>query len=303
MNQYLAFDIGGTQIKYGIVDEAGNIMSHGLMDTEAYKGGPSIINKVINKGKSMLKDHSFKGVGISTAGQVDFNNGKIVGAGPTIPNYTGVEIKKLVTEALGLPVEVRNDVDCAALGEQWLGGHDVNNFIALTVGTGIGGAIAIDGQMYSGHSFSAGEWGYMLVEGEQFEKVASVSGLINLARKYKEDRDWTGKEIFALYDEGDKDIKLAVNTFFKHLAIGITNLIYIFNPEKVIVGGGVTARGDKFLKEVRQEVQKYAQPSIYKNTEIVLAKLSNHAGMVGAVYNFLKRQQSLGNTNVSQHQC
>ncbi|MBS4202218.1 ROK family protein [Bacillus sp. FJAT-49732] len=292
MNQYVAFDIGGTQIKYGIVDEAGNIISHGLMDTEAHKGGLSIIEKVIAKGQKIIQDYSVEGIAISTAGQVDFNTGTIVGAGDTIPNYTGVEIKKLVTEALGLPVEVRNDVDCAALGEQWLGGHDVNNFIALTVGTGIGGAIVIDGNMYSGHTFSAGEWGYMLIEGEPFEKVASVSGLINLARQFKEDREWTGKEIFALYDEGDADIKLAVDTFFKHLAIGITNLIYIFNPQKVIVGGGITARGERFLKEIQQEVQKYIQPSIYINTEIVLAKLSNHAGMVGAVYNFIKRRQS-----------
>jgi len=288
MKQYLAFDIGGTQIKYGIVDETGNILSHALMDTEAYLGGPSIIDKVIAKGKILIQNHPVEGIAISTAGQVDFNTGTIVGAGESIPNYTGVEIKHLVEKALGLPVEVRNDVDCAALGEQWLGRHNVNNFIALTIGTGIGGAIVIDGKMYSGHTFSAGEWGYMLIEGQQFEKVASVTGLINLARQYKEDRDWTGKEIFDLYDKGDADIKLAVDTFFKHLAIGITNLIYIFNPEKVIVGGGITARGEKLLQEIQHEVQKYILPSIYKNTDIVLAKLSNHAGMVGAVYNFIK---------------
>lgn len=290
MKQYLAFDIGGTQIKYGIVDEAGNIIFHSLMDTEAHRGGLSIIEKVINKGKSLLQNHFVEGIAISTAGQVDIHTGAIIGAGETIPNYTGVEIKRLVTEALRLPVEVRNDVDCAALGEQWLGGHNVNNFIALTIGTGIGGAIVIDGNMYSGHTFSAGEWGYMLVEGEPFEKVASVSGLIHLVQKYKEDRDWTGKEIFELYDGGDGKIKYAVDIFFKHLAIGITNLIYIFNPEKVIVGGGITSRGEKFLNEVKQEIQKYLLPSFYKNTEIVLANLSNHAGMVGAVYNFMKRR-------------
>ncbi|MBS4178926.1 ROK family protein [Lederbergia citrea] len=294
MKQYLAFDIGGTQIKYGLVDEAGNIISSELMDTEAYRGGPSIIEKVIEMGKKIIESHRVAGVAISTAGQVDINTGMIVGAGDTIPNYTGVEVRKLVSEALGLPVEVRNDVDCAALGEQWLGGHDVDNFIALTVGTGIGGAIVIDGKMYSGHSFSAGEWGYMLVEGKPFESVASVSGLISLANEYKEKRDWTGKEIFALYDEGDAEIKRAVNIFFKHLAIGISNLIYIFNPEKVIIGGGITARGEQFLQEVQGEVQKYLQPSFYKNTEIVLAKLSNHAGMVGAVYNFITRQNING---------
>lgn len=291
MKQYLAFDIGGTQIKYGIVSESGDIITHDVMDTEAHNGGPAIIDKVIAAGKRMMAEYPVDGAAISTAGQVNIHSGEIVGAGDTIPHYKGVEVKKLVSSALQLPVEVRNDVDCAALGEQWLGSHEADNFIALTVGTGIGGAIVIDGKMYSGHTFSAGEWGYMIVEGEPFEKVASVSGLITLAQKYKEDRDWTGIEIFELYDQGDAEITEAVNQFYKHLAIGISNLIYIFNPEKVIVGGGITARGDRFLQEVKSEVEKYLQPSFQQNTDIVLARLSNHAGMVGAVYNFLQRQK------------
>lgn len=288
MKHYLAFDIGGTQIKYGIVTENGEILSHFMMDTEAHLGGRAIIDKVIAAGKSIVADHSLSGIAISTAGQVNFHTGTIVAAGDTIPHYTGIEIKKLVSEALGLPVEVRNDVDCAALGEMWLGDHGSSNFIALTVGTGIGGAIVIDGKMYSGHSFSAGEWGYMLVDGEPFEKNASVSGLIQFANHYKEKRQWTGKEIFDLYDQDDEEIQMAVRQFFRYLAMGISNLIYIFNPEKVIIGGGITARGEKFLQEVKEEVEKYLLPSFNKNTEIVLANLSNHAGMVGAVYHFLQ---------------
>ena len=293
MKKYLAFDIGGTQIKYGVINENGEILTHAITDTNAHRGGPAIINSVIEVGKDVLKHQQIDGIAISTAGQVNIHTGVIVGAGDTIPEYVGVEIKKLVSEALGLPVEVRNDVDCAALGEQWLGGHEVDNFIALTVGTGIGGAIVIDGNMYSGHTFSAGEWGYMIVEGEPFEKVASISGLINLTKQYKDDRNWTGKDIFELYDAGDQDIKVAVEKFLKHLAIGISNLIYIFNPEKVIIGGGVTARGDKFLEEVQKEVNKYLLPSFYQNTDIVLARLSNHAGMAGAVHHFIKSQSNI----------
>jgi predicted NBD/HSP70 family sugar kinase len=291
MKHYLAFDIGGTQIKYGIVTEKGDILSHYIMDTEAQLGGRAIIDKLIAASKSIVSNHSLSGIAISTAGQVNFHTGTIVAAGETIPHYTGVEIKKLFSEALGLPVEVRNDVDCAALGEMWLGNHETSNFIALTVGTGIGGAIVIDGKMYAGHSFSAGEWGYMLVEGEPFEKNASVSGLIHFANQYKEKRQWTGKEIFDLYDQGDEEIQMAVRQFYRYLAIGISNLIYIFNPEKVIIGGGVTARGERFLRELQAEINNYLLPSFQKNTEIVLAKLSNHAGMIGAVYHFLHFQK------------
>lgn len=288
MKNYLAFDIGGTQIKYGIVTENGEILAHWIIDTEAHLGGGAIIEKVITMGKTIVTDYAVRGIAISTAGQVNFHTGTIVAAGETIPHYTGVEIKELVCEAIGLPVEVRNDVDCAALGEKWLGNHDSSNFIVLTVGTGIGGAIVIDGKMYSGHSFSAGEWGYMLVEGEPFEKNASMSGLIRFANHYKGTRQWTGKEIFDLYDQGDKQIQAAVRQFYRYFAIGISNLIYIFNPEKVIIGGGVTARGEKFLQEVQAEVNHYLLPSFQKNTEVVLAKLSNHAGMIGAVNHFIE---------------
>jgi predicted NBD/HSP70 family sugar kinase len=290
MKNFLAFDIGGTQIKYGIVTEKGEILSHWIMDTEAHFGGRAIIDKVITASKTTTANNAVSGIAISTAGQVNFHTGTIVAAGETIPEYTGVEIKKLVSQALGLSVEVRNDVDCAALGEMWLGDHDCRNFIALTVGTGIGGAIVIDGKMYAGHSFSAGEWGYMLVEGEPFEKNASMSGLIRFANRYREQRQWTGKEIFDFYDQGDEQIQEAVRQFYRYLAMGISNLIYIFNPEKVIIGGGVTARGERFLQEVQAEINNYLLPSFQRNTEVVLAKLSNHAGMIGAVYHFLDIQ-------------
>ena len=287
----MAFDIGGTQIKYGIVDENGSILAHYKMDTEAFLGGQAILQKVIEAGKVLMEDYRVEGVGISTAGQVDYHTGTVVGAGDTIPGYKGTKIKKLVEQALGLPVEVRNDVDCAALGEQWLGNHGVRSFIALTIGTGIGGAIVIDGRLYSGHTFSAGEWGYMIVEGKPFEKVASMSGLIDLAKTCKKDGEWTGRAVFDLYDDGDEEIKPAVQTFFRHLAIGIANLVYILNPEKVIIGGGISARGDRFLQEIKKETAKYLLPSFQENTELVLAKLSNHAGMAGAVYHFIEHKK------------
>jgi predicted NBD/HSP70 family sugar kinase len=290
MRNYLAFDIGGTHIKYGIVNEAGSIISHALMNTDAHLGGPAIIDRVIDVSKTLIESHPVIGIAISTAGQVDPNTGTILAASDSIPDYAGVEVKNLVSSALGLPVEVRNDVDCAGLGELWLGNHGASNFIALTVGTGVGGTIVINGEMYSGHTFSAGEWGYMHINGEPFEKNASISGLIRFAQQYKENRSWTGKEIFELYDAGDQNIKKAVAQFYTYLATGISNLIYTLNPEKVIIGGGITARGEQFLQEVRLSVQKHLQPNFYRNTEIVLAKLSNNAGLIGAVYNFLQKQ-------------
>lgn len=289
VKEYIAVDIGGTHIKYGIVNELGKVLSHGISDTEAHLGGQSIIEKVINLGLKFKNDNT-QGVAISSAGQINYETGIVVGASDAIPNYIGLNIKHLVADATDLPVEVRNDVDCAALCEQWLGDHRVKDFLTLTIGTGLGGAIVINQTMHSGHAFSAGEWGYMQIEGEQFEKVASITGLINMAKESVADRNWTGEEIFRLYDQEDNEMKQVVEKFYRHLAIGIGNLIYIFNPEKVVIGGGITGRGERFLREVQTEVKRQIPPAFYNSTEIVLAKHSNQSGMLGAVYHFKNRQ-------------
>jgi predicted NBD/HSP70 family sugar kinase len=290
MKQYIAFDIGGTHIKYGIVREDGKVVVSMLTDTDAYLGGLSIVLKLIQLSKGLLGSYKADGVAISTAGRVDADTGVILGASNNIPQYKGIELKKIISYELNLPVKVRNDAECAALCEQWLGDHGAENFLMLTVGTGVGGGIIINNQLYSGHSFSAGEWGYMRIEGEQFEKVASFPGLIRMAKEYKGGGEWTGKTIFDLYDQGDQEIGKAVSTFYKHLAIGIFNLLYVFDPEKVVIGGGIALRGDLFLKEIKEEVKKYAVESFYNRTKIVLAKHQNHSGMIGAVYHFTQER-------------
>ncbi|QWC22484.1 ROK family protein [Bacillus haikouensis] len=289
MKQYIAFDIGGTHIKYGIVKEGGSVAASFLVDTEAHLGGPAIVQKLIRLSRGLLKEYSVEGVAISTAGRLDADKGVILGASNNIPGYKGIDLKKLISEALNLRVEARNDADCAALCEHWLGNHGASSFIMLTVGTGVGGGIIINGELHSGHSFSAGEWGYMRIEGEQFEKVASFPGLIRMAKEYKGEQEWTGKEVFDAYDQGDPEIKKAVAKFYKHLAVGISNLIYIFDPEKVVIGGGIALRGEVFLKEIKEEVKKYTNEDFYNRTGLVLARYQNHSGMVGAVYHFMQR--------------
>ncbi len=235
-----------------------------------------------------MGEHKVWGIGISTAGIVDVNKGIVTGGVDHIPGYSMIPIMNRLQAVLKVPVSIDNDVNCAAFGEKWNGsGREKGNFIMLTLGTGIGGAIFIDGELYRGHSFSAGEWGNMLIEGKAFEEVASVSGLIHLVRKYKGEGDWNGKRIFELYDKGDREVTQVVEVFFKHLAIGISNLAYIFNPETIIIGGGITARGNEFLKEVKEEISKYLNKEIYSNCEIELAQNGNCAGMIGSIYHFL----------------
>ncbi|PET22464.1 ROK family protein [Bacillus thuringiensis] len=288
MKEYIAFDIGGTQIKYGIVSEIGRVLKRKTFATEIHLGGEQIIQKLIYVSKKIMNEHTIAGIGISTTGIVDINKGIVTGGADHIPGYSTIPIIDRLQEILKVPVSIDNDVNCAAFGEKWNGsGREKENFIMLTLGTGIGGAIFIDGELYRGHSFSAGEWGNMLIEGKTFEEVASISGLIRLVRKYKGKGEWNGKKIFELYDKGDWEVAQAVGIFLKHLAIGISNLAYIFNPETIIIGGGITDRGNEFLKEVKEEVSKYLNQEIYNNCEIELAQNGNCAGMIGAIYHFL----------------
>ncbi|ANP79692.1 MULTISPECIES: ROK family protein [Bacillus] len=288
MKEYIAFDVGGTQIKYGIVSETGTVRKHQTVPTEIHLGGEQIIQKLIYVSKKIMNEHTIVGIGISTAGIVDINKGIVTGGADHIPGYSTIPIIDRLQEILKVSVSIDNDVNCAAFGEKWNGsGREKENFIMLTLGTGIGGAIFIDGELYRGNSFSAGEWGNMLIEGKTFEEVASISGLIRLVRKYKGKGEWNGRTIFELYDKGDREVAQAVGIFFRHLAIGISNLAYIFNPETIIIGGGITDRGNKFLKEVKEEVSKYLNQEIYNNCEIELAQNGNCAGMIGAIYHFL----------------
>ncbi|KAB2445770.1 ROK family protein [Bacillus luti] len=292
MKEYIAFDIGGTQIKYGIVSEAGTVLKHKTVPTEIHLGGEQIVQKLILLSKKLMNEHTISGIGISTAGIINIYKGVVTGGVDHIPNYATIPIIDRLQEVLKVPVSIDNDVNCAAFGEKWNGvGRDKRNFIMLTLGTGIGGAIFIDGELYRGHSFSAGEWGNMLIEGKTFEEVASISGLICLVKKYKGEDEWDGKTIFELYDKGDREVTKAVEVFFKHLAIGISNLAYIFNPEMIVIGGGITDRGNQFLKEVKEEVEKYLNKEIYSNCEIELAQNGNCAGMIGAIYHFLHQHK------------
>ncbi|MBO1581168.1 ROK family protein [Bacillus sp. XF8] len=292
MKKYIAFDIGGTQIKCGIVSESGVLLEHQFVQTEAYLGGEQIVQKLICLSQDLMNQRAISGVGISTAGIVDINKGIITGGVDHIPRYAGIPIVDRLQTALKVPIAIENDVNCAALGERWKGvGSQKNNFIILTIGTGIGGAIVINEELYRGHSFSAGEWGNILIEGKPFEEIASISGLIHLVKQYKGDGNWNGKKIFELYDKKDKEVIEAVQVFFKHLAIGISNLAYIFNPQTIIIGGGITARGTKFLDEVKEEVQKYLHQEIYNTCEISLAQNGNHAGLIGSIYHLLHRYE------------
>ena len=167
MKQYICIDIGGTSIKYGMIQEDGGLLVTGEMPTEAMeKGGPGIMEKIQNIAEKYIEEYEPAGICVSTAGMVDCVTGKITYAAPLIPDYTGTEIKKTMEQRFQLPCEVENDVNCAGLAENFAGASKGTSIsLCLTVGTGIGGAIIIDNKVFHGFSGSGCEIGYMHLSG------------------------------------------------------------------------------------------------------------------------------------------
>lgn len=287
MNRYLTFDIGGTMIKYGLIDENGGIIDYHLMESEAHLGGAHIIHKIEKVVETYLTVQTLAGIGVSTAGVVDSKTGTIIYANDNIPDYTGMNIKQLIEERFKIPCEVENDVACAGLSEMYYGAAKNKHIsICLTIGTGIGCCILIDNLVFHGSNHYAGEVGYMKINDSQFEKLASTRALIQKVAREKKMKDINGEKIFELARSGDKICELAIEEMCDYLAQGISNICYVINPDAVVLGGGITAQGKYLYDILNDKLDEHLIESVRQNTELLFAKNGNQAGMLGAYCNF-----------------
>lgn len=296
MKKYISIDIGGTAIKYGIIDDNSNILEKNELDTKAYKGGKHILNKVISIVDSLLKANGkddIVGVCISTAGVVDTKKGSIYHASDLIPNYTGTNFKETIEEKFNLKCEVENDVNCAGLAE-YKSGASKNSKISLTltIGTGIGGCAIIDGKVIHGISGSAFEVGYMNVRDSSFENLGSAKTLVEkVAQRKNEDKsNWNGKKVFEKAKKGDQICIKAIDEMCDVLGLGIANISYILNPDTVVLGGGIMAQEDYLKERIEKSIEKYLVKRFYDQISLKFAKHRNSAGMIGAYYNFKDHQ-------------
>lgn len=294
MEKYICIDIGGTAIKYGIISADDTILTKNQMDTQAHKGGPEILKKVINIVQNAIDEYGEKiiGICISTAGMVDDKKGEIFYSAPLIPNYAGTQFKKVLEEKFHIPCEVENDVKCAGLAEYKTGaGKNSSIMLMLTIGTGIGGCIIIDGKIFHGFSNSACEVGYMYMDGSDYQTLGAASILTQKVAEWKgESKDnWNGYRIFEEAKNGDELCNRAIDEMSEAIAKGIANICCVINPEVVVLGGGIMAQ-EEFLKDkIENGVKKYLVSSIEKNTTIKFAKHRNDAGILGAYYNFCNK--------------
>lgn len=294
MKSYICIDIGGTSIKYGVINEKLDFLVTDEMDTEAKKGGENIVNKIIKIVSKYKNEYDIEGICVSTAGMVNCEKGEIIYASPLIPNYTGTRIKSVIEDKFNIQCEVENDVNCAALAEHFAGGAKGSNIsLCLTIGTGIGGAIIINNEVYHGAFGSGGEVGYMNMMGSTFQELGASSILVKKVATIKniDEKEINGKYVFDKAKEGDLDCIKAIDELVDVLGQGIANICYIINPEVVVLGGGIMAQKEYLYDKIRSSINNNLIPFIGDKTKLEFAVNENKAGMLGAYFNFINMQK------------
>lgn len=298
----LGIDIGGTAIKVAVVDDQGETWYESVNATQLGNGLAPFVGELVQAIKEATDAARSRGieildVGIGVPGLVE--NNRIVGGINNIPILDGVALDTELGGHIDLPVRVENDVYFMGVAESRFGAaQGVDNVVFLTVGTGIGSALLLNGQFYRGKNKRACEIGHMVLAygGEPcscgnegcFEALASMSALVKRysarasARPLKEFGMQTGPEIVRRYLEGEKAAADAFNWHFDHLACGIGSLVNIFGPEKVVIGGGITESGDFYLDELLKRVPDHAIAASLEGVTIDRAVLGNKAGCIGA---------------------
>ena len=289
----IGIDIGGTTIKADLYDDFGTSLNQfkeieTIIDYDL--GTNQILNQVCDLIGEYILNYSIDGVGISTAGVVNANTGEIIYAGYTIPGYIGVNFTSEIEKRFGLSTFVENDVNCAALGELWKGqAKDKKNVVMVTIGTGIGGSIIVNGQIVNGFNYTAGEVGYIPVGNSDWQSKASTTALIHLYQKKSLKTNQTGRTFFTDLSSGDKIAKETFEIFVENLTKGLLTISYLLNPEILILGGGILAKKDILLPEIQSSLAKNVMDNRFLPKNVVAATLGNDAGRIGAVKNFLDR--------------
>jgi len=293
MKKYIAFDVGGTKVKHGLVFEDGTILEKGSYRTVCDDLEVFLI-EMVKTIAEYNEEHEVEGVAISLPGFINPVTGYSEKAG-AVTALDGKNLKKLIEAIVPLRVEVENDGNCSALAERWSGNAvGCENFISFTIGTGIGGGIVVGGNVVHGHTFRGGEFGFMLTEAnvlgkEMLHTNASTSSLIKRYKEYKGiDKNVTveGETIFSEALES-KEVEQIINEWLKRISYGIYNLAVTLNPQKILIGGGVSAR-EELIEKIKEKLNEIECWEFLK-VDIEPCKHRNDAGMIGAVYHFITK--------------
>lgn len=281
---YLAFDVGGTTIKYCVIDEELNISRHAKVDTK-HNADNHILKTLKEVTKAIQADTDLAGVGVSTAGIVA-DDGSIQYAGPTIPNYINTPLKLALTDQSKLPVSVVNDVDAALLGEAYAGKLNSEDIYCIALGTGIGGAHYQNGKLVGGAHGKGNSIGYTMFDSKtntNYEQRASTLTLEGKLRDY----DISVIDAFEKAKANETPYVDIIKDWAKEVASGLAEIIVLFDPEYIIVGGAVSAQGD-YLIDLLNEALEQLLPKDFNQTTLKIAEQGNNAQLIGAIVPLLK---------------
>ena len=309
---YAGVDIGGTGLKVGLVNEQGQILRKKTIPTGAERPADEIMADMNNLIKELAEEEGIQvselgGVGVGIPGMVNPEKGELTYA-CNLPTFHNTPIGQAVKDALGLPMYLDNDANIAALGESMFGAGNGQTrcSVMITLGTGVGGGVIINGRIFAGAYHGGTELGHLVIveDGEQcscgrkgcWEAYSSVTGLIRDARRAAEadpkSMMWelcgndlsqlNGKLISEAVDAGDEAASKVMDAYIRHLAIGLGNIYNVFQPEVLILGGGLSGRGDKLLKPLLELLQPEIYGKDMSKVDIRIATLGNDAGVIGA---------------------
>ena len=319
----LSVDLGGTSLRLALLDEAGEVLAQQVISSDLVRQAPDLI-RVLSQEAELFRfraekiDREIRGMALGIPGLVDSQRG-IVLQSPHFPAWREVALREALQNNLPFPVLMDNDANQAALGESWKGaGREWPSFIMLTLGTGIGGGIILNGQIFHGPSGFAGEVGHMVIERHglpgalgsrgTLESLASQSGLrlqlekwqcrpegdaqVQRLRKLDPTDSKLPEQLFTLARDGDPGATAVWKDFGAALACGIASLSLAFGFERFVIGGGLSAAWEFFEKACREEISARVYSALAPRLEIVRAMLGNQAGLIGGVRAI---QQALGN--------
>ncbi len=285
----LTFDIGGTHTKWGLVNDQYEILEKGLFDTFLDDSDEKIIN-LYNRISNFIKEFKleFDNIAISSAGVIDTETGLVLNDNPTFKNYAGFNIYEYMKKNTGYDVIAINDGNAGALGEMVKGSlQGVKNAVMIVIGTGIGGGIISESKIHSGDSYWAGEIGFSIVNGQQWEEIASTRALVNNVNN-ELNTSHDGKYIFSNLD--NPVIKKHYDNFIKYIAIGIANLFTILGPEKITIGGGISSNESFDVNQIKDAIKPYVVERIFNKINISKATLGNDANLIGAASLLIEKE-------------
>lgn len=297
-NLVLGIDVGGTNVKLGIVDAKGSILARSVVSTKSYSRHPrDLVRAIFTQIYSLLKDSKivlsqFRGIGIGLPGAVDPFKGLVIFL-PNVPGWKNIYLRRIFEKEFNLPTFLENDVNMITLGEWKFGaGRGENDLVCMTLGTGVGGGLVLGGKMYRGEGFVAGEIGHMPINEDGplcncggvgcFERYVGNARLLERISEIFGKNTLTIPDVHALAVKGDKKALQFFDETATHIGNGLVGVVNLLNPPLIIIGGGVSNNRRFLFPKINEVIQKRAMKVQAKMVRIVQAKLGDDAGIVGA---------------------